>query len=71
MCLTIPAKVVEVLEDGTAFVEQPGTKRKIINMIKAKPGEFVLLQQGMAVDKISEKEANETWALWSEAAQKH
>ncbi len=61
MCLAIAAKVVELKENGKkAVVEQGTVQREVLNMIKAKKGEFVLVQQGFAVEKISEKEAKET-----------
>jgi hydrogenase expression/formation protein HypC len=61
MCLAIPARVVELKEGGKkVVVEQQGVQREAINMAKAKKGDFVLLQQGLAIEKISEKEARET-----------
>ena len=66
MCLAIPAKVIEVKKDGKAVVEQPGVKREVLNIINAAPGEFVVLQQGMIVERISEEEARESWRFWSE-----
>ena len=61
MCLAIAAKVVELKENGKkVVVEQGEGQREVLNMIKAKKGEFVLVQQGFAVEKISEKEAKET-----------
>ena len=62
MCLAIVAKVVELKENGKkAVVEQGTIQREVLNMIKAKRNEFVLVQQGFAVEKISEKEARETF----------
>ncbi len=62
MCLAIAAKVVELKENGKKVVVEQGTvQREVLNMIKAKKGEFVLVQQGFAVEKISEKEARETF----------
>ena len=61
MCLAIAAKVIELKENGKkAIVEQGEVQREVLNMIKATKGEFVLVQQGFAVEKISEKEAKET-----------
>ena len=58
MCLAIAAKVIELKENGKkAVVEQGETRREVINMAKAKKDEFVLVQQGFAVEKISKKEA--------------
>ena len=60
MCLAAPAKVIELRDGGkTALVEQPGVRREAGNIIGAKPGEFVLLQQGLIVERIPEREAKE------------
>ena len=61
MCLAIAAKVIELKENGKkVVVEQGETRREVLNMVKAEKGQFVLVQQGFAVEKISEKEAKET-----------
>jgi len=61
MCLAIPAKVVELKENGKkALIEQPGVQREVFNnVINARPGEFVLVQQGFIVERIDEREAKE------------
>ena len=62
MCLAIAAKVIELKENGKkAVVEQGAVQREVLNMAGAKKGEFVLVQQGFAVEKISEKDARETF----------
>ncbi len=62
MCLAIPGKVVELHEKGKkAVVEQPGVKREVLNAINAKLGDFVLVQQGFIVEKLSQAEAEESW----------
>ena len=64
MCLAIPGKVIGLREKGKKIlIEQPGVQREVLNAINAKKGEFVLVQQGFAVERISEKEAKETWRL--------
>jgi len=61
MCLAIPGKVIELRAGGKkVLIEQPGVQREVFNAINAKKGEFVLVQQGFAVERISEKEARET-----------
>ncbi len=61
MCLALPAKVIELHENGKkAVIEQAGIKRTVFNnVINAKKGEFVLVQQGFIVERVSEKEAKE------------
>ena len=61
MCLAMPAKVIELRENGEkAVVEQLGSSREVFNnVVNAKKGDFVLLQQGFIVERLSEKEARE------------
>lgn len=60
MCLAIPAKVIEA-KGNSATIDVLGEKSQAINsIINAKKGEFVLVQQGMIVERISEKDALET-----------
>ena len=61
MCLAIPAKVVELKQSGKkAVIEQPGVRREVFNnLVNARVGDFVLVQQGFIVERIGEKEAKE------------
>ncbi len=65
MCLAMPAKVIELRENGEkAVVEQLGSSREVFNnVVNAKKGDFVLLQQGFIVERLSEKEARKAMAL--------
>jgi len=57
MCLAVPAKVVEERE-GKAVVEQFGQRRLVFNnVVNARKGEFVLVQQGFVVEVLEEAEA--------------
>jgi hydrogenase expression/formation protein HypC len=67
MCLAIPGKVIELREKGKkVLIEQPGVQREVFNAINAKKGEFVLVQQGFAVERISEKEAREALEVFAD-----
>ena len=59
MCLALPAKVVELQENGKrAVVEQFGQRKEVFNnLVNARVGEFVLVQQGFAVERLGKKEA--------------
>jgi len=64
MCLAIPVKVVKV--KGTlAEVDMSGVKRQadIRFLEHIKPGDYILLHAGFAIEKIDEKEARETLKL--------
>jgi hydrogenase expression/formation protein HypC len=59
MCLALPAKVVSV-KGEKAVVEQLGKRREVFNnLVKARVGEFVLVQQGFIVERLGEKEARQ------------
>jgi hydrogenase expression/formation protein HypC len=64
MCLAIPVKVVKV--KGTlAEVDMSGVKRQadIRFLENIKPGDYILLHAGFAIEKINKKEAQETLKL--------
>ena len=67
MCLSIPAKIISI--NGTiAEVSAGGAIFKAgIHMIEnARIGDYILLHAGFAIQKISEKEAEETLRLFEE-----
>lgn len=62
MCLACPAKVIELKQNGKiAVCEHEGffRKKEAMNVEKAELGEWVLVQQGIVVEKLSEEEASE------------
>jgi len=64
MCLAIPVKITKL--DGTrAEVDMGGVKRdadvRFVDDVKV--GDFVLVHAGFAIEKIDEKEAEETLDL--------
>ena len=67
MCLSIPAKVVKI-EDETARVSVGGSKYNAgLQMLEdVQVGDYILLHAGFAIQKISEKEAEETLQLFRE-----
>ncbi len=69
MCLGIPAKVLEVRE-GNATVEVGGATREVSIMLLAdvKPGEWVVIHAGYAIQKVNEEEARQTLELLREIA---
>ncbi|NPA33204.1 MAG: HypC/HybG/HupF family hydrogenase formation chaperone [Aquificae bacterium] len=69
MCLAIPSKVVEVYEDGTALVDTMGVKRRVSLELMPESvsvGDYVLVHVGFAIQKLDEKEALESLALFEE-----
>jgi len=72
MCLAIPGKIVEIVdeENQIAKVEVGGVRRNVnIGMLDkddARIGDYVLIHVGFAMSKIDEKEAEETLKLLEE-----
>ncbi|MFO7966608.1 MAG: HypC/HybG/HupF family hydrogenase formation chaperone [Archaeoglobaceae archaeon] len=67
MCLALPG-VVESVEEPFAIVDFSGTKKKVrIDLIDdVKPGEYVLVHVGFAIEKIDEQEAKELEEMLNE-----
>jgi hydrogenase expression/formation protein HypC len=72
MCLAIPGKIVEMVdqENHIAKVEVGGVKRNVnIGMFdegEVKIGDYVLIHVGFAMSKVDEKEAEATLQLLRE-----
>jgi hydrogenase assembly chaperone HypC/HupF len=60
VCIAIPARVVSVDADG-AEVEMRGRRRRVSTILQPdlRPGESVLISNGMIVERLSEDEAAE------------
>jgi len=69
MCLAIPGKIIEIEKNNEhAIVDYgDGTRRKAnVTLIDAKIGDYVLVHAGFAIEKLNEKEAQETLSLFRE-----
>ena len=72
MCLAIPGKIVEIVDEGNSIakVEVGGVKRNInIGMLgkeEACIGDYVLIHVGFAMSKVDEKEAEDTLRILKE-----
>jgi hydrogenase expression/formation protein HypC len=73
MCLAIPAKLVEYVDDDRNYgkVELGGVRRQVntsllVGADAAEPGDYVLVHVGFALSAISEAEANETLRILEE-----
>lgn len=68
MCLGIPMRVIE--KKGTTGVVELGGVRQRANLQlvdEVKVGDYVILHAGFAIQKLNEKEAQETISLLNEA----
>ena len=67
MCLAIPARVVSVKGDKAQVDFGEGVLRDVnVTLVDAKVDEYVLVHAGYAIQKMDQKEAKETLALWNE-----
>ncbi len=71
MCLAIPVQVTELLDGDMARVSLDGVKKEISLALvdDVKPGDYVILHVGYALNKIDPDEAQKTLALLAEAGQ--
>ena len=69
MCLAIPACVVELREADRAVVEVGGVRKEIsLALVEGvKPGDYVILHVGYALQVIDPAEAAKTLALFAPA----
>jgi len=66
MCLAIPGKVIEI-NGKEATVDFGGVRRSVkIDLVTVKPGEYVIIHAGYAIEVLDEKDALETLALLEE-----
>jgi len=72
MCLAIPGKIVEIVDEGNhiAKVEVGGVKRNVnIGMLgkdEARVGDYVLIHVGFAMSKVDEQQAEDTLRVLKE-----
>jgi hydrogenase expression/formation protein HypC len=72
MCLAIPGKIVEIVDEEShiAKVEVGGVKRNVnIGMLdkdEARVGDYVLIHVGFAMSKVDEQQAEDTLRVLKE-----
>jgi hydrogenase expression/formation protein HypC len=69
MCLAIPTRVIEVLNEFEAIVELSGVRKTVsIALVEdVQVGDFVILHVGHALAKLNVEEAKKTLELMAEA----
>ncbi|HDN95634.1 MAG TPA: HypC/HybG/HupF family hydrogenase formation chaperone [Thermoplasmatales archaeon] len=66
MCLAVPAKVIEIKENK-AKVDYGGIIRDVdISLVNVKPGDYVIVHAGFAIQVLNEKDAKETLRIFEE-----
>lgn len=71
MCLAIPVRIEELLDEQTA-IAYIGGLRKTVNVAlldDLKVGDYVILHVGFALQKLDEAEAQRSLALFAEMGQ--
>jgi len=68
MCLAFPGRVLSIDGDFAKVDFGEGTAREGINvsLVEAKPGQYVLVHAGYAIQVMDEKEAQKTLSYWRE-----
>ncbi|SHL10173.1 Hydrogenase maturation protein HypC [Desulfatibacillum alkenivorans DSM 16219] len=68
MCLAVPAKLIE-MDNGMGTVDAGGVRKKISLLLleDAALGDYILVHAGFGIQKLDEKQAEESLALLREA----
>jgi len=68
MCLAFPGRVITIDGDFAKVDFGEGTAREGINvsLVDARPGQYVLVHAGYAIQVMDEKEAQKTLSYWRE-----
>ncbi len=69
MCLGVPMRVVDI-QGFNATCEARGIRREaslfLLQHEAIRPGDYVMIHRGNALQKMSEEEARSAWALYDE-----
>ena len=66
MCLTVPAKVLEVHGTKAVVTSRGWTREVDVSHVKARAGAYLLVQAGVAVMTIARREAEDILSAWDE-----
>lgn len=71
MCLAVPAQIVELFEDDVALADTGGIRSHISIALldNVRPGDYVIVHVGHAINKLDAEEAEKTLALFAELAE--
>lgn len=76
MCLAIPGKVIEIMDENglkMGKIDYSGTIQTtcLAYLPEVQIGQYVIVHAGFALNAIDEEEAKKTLALWDEIASKN
>lgn len=68
MCLAIPARVIEILDNESAVVDMGGVRKPISTALldEVAVGDYVIVHVGYALNRLDPEEAAETLRLFAE-----
>ena len=69
MCLAVPARIIEILDDQSAMSEVGGVRRVVSLALVdgVAVGDYVIVHVGYALSRLDPEEAAKTLALFAEA----
>lgn len=71
MCLAVPMRLIEIADQGdTGVCELEGARLEVNTSLvdNPRPGEYLIVHAGFAIEKLDEAEADERLQLFSEMA---
>ena len=70
MCLAVPMRIVEIRADGKGVADLDGSRQVVdLSLVSdARPGVFVIVHAGYAIETLDQQEADATLALFEEIA---
>lgn len=71
MCLAVPGSIVSIGDRARATVDMMGARREVSLRLtpEAKPGDYVLVHAGFAIQVIDERQAAETIDILNDLAE--
>lgn len=69
MCLAIPTRIIELLDNQNALISLSGVEKIIsLALLKDKPkvGDYVIVHVGYALNILNEEDANKTLAYFND-----
>ena len=66
MCLAIPGKILDIKKDDLTVSYPTGDRKAVNTGLSLKKGDFILVQAGIAVQKVPKREALECIKAWKE-----
>ncbi|NIL99085.1 MAG: HypC/HybG/HupF family hydrogenase formation chaperone [Planctomycetales bacterium] len=73
MCLAVPARVVAIDDQRMATVELAGVARQVaLDLLpETAVGDYVIVHVGFAIQRLDQREAEQTLSLWDELVADH